>query len=89
MLGQSELTMLVDPRLPSKIYQGITTEVTGEGDSAAPLSPAMIAADHNSYAHLKINPDWTTFREVFCPPSSAREWASTSPATSAKPPSAA
>src|SRR5206468_1773157 len=31
MLGQSELTMLVDPRLPSKIYQGITTEVTGEG----------------------------------------------------------
>jgi len=65
MLGQSELTMLVDARLPSKIYQGITTEVTGEGDSAAPLSPAMIAADHNSYAHLKINPDWTTFREFF------------------------
>src|ERR1700733_5295954 len=29
MLGQSEMTMLVDPRLPSKIYQGITTEVTG------------------------------------------------------------
>ncbi|MGA8530152.1 MAG: hypothetical protein WB622_10580, partial [Acidobacteriaceae bacterium] len=24
MLGQSELTMLVDPPLPSKIYQGIT-----------------------------------------------------------------
>src|SRR5579864_9680287 len=31
MLGQSELTILVDPRLPSKIYQGITTEITGEG----------------------------------------------------------
>ena len=29
MLGQSEMTMLVDPRLPSKIYQGITTEITG------------------------------------------------------------
>src|SRR3984885_789274 len=26
MLGQSEATILVDPRLPSKIYQGITTE---------------------------------------------------------------
>src|SRR5690349_11433058 len=25
MLGQSELTILVDPHLPSKIYQGITT----------------------------------------------------------------
>ena len=31
MLGQSELTILVNPHLPSKIYQGITTEVTGEG----------------------------------------------------------
>src|SRR3954447_1276318 len=31
MLGQSELTILVDPRLPSKIYQGITSEITGEG----------------------------------------------------------
>src|SRR5262249_52314632 len=36
MLGQSEMTMLVDPQLPSKIYQGITTEITGEGGSAAP-----------------------------------------------------
>src|SRR5882724_1944406 len=33
MLGQSEATILVDPRLPSKIYQGITTEITGEGGS--------------------------------------------------------
>src|SRR5580700_10242644 len=33
MLGQSELTILVDPRLPSKIYQGITSEITGEGNS--------------------------------------------------------
>ena len=32
MLGQSELTMLVDPRLPSKVFQGITTEITGEGN---------------------------------------------------------
>ncbi len=65
MLGQSESTILVDPRLPSKIYQGITTEVTGEGGSAAPLTPAMIAADHADYDHLKITPDWTTFRGYF------------------------
>jgi dihydroorotase/N-acyl-D-amino-acid deacylase len=45
MLGQSELTILVDPRLPSKIYQGITAEITGEGGSAAPLSDAIIQAD--------------------------------------------
>src|SRR5215475_10435228 len=31
MLGQSELTILVNPQLPSKIFQGITTEITGEG----------------------------------------------------------
>jgi len=35
MLGQSELTILVDPRLPSKIYQGITTEITGETTRSA------------------------------------------------------
>jgi N-acyl-D-amino-acid deacylase len=65
MLGQSELTMLVDPRLPSKIYQGITTEVTGEGDSVAPVDAAMLAADHSGYEHLKITPDWTTLRQYF------------------------
>src|SRR5271156_5019587 len=61
MLGQSELTILVDPRLPSKIYQGITTEITGEGGSAAPLSDALIASDRDTYEHYKINPDWRTF----------------------------
>ncbi len=65
MLGQSELSILVDPRLPSKIYQGITTEITGEGDSVAPLNPAMIAADRAGYEHLKITPDWTTLRQYF------------------------
>jgi N-acyl-D-amino-acid deacylase len=65
MLGQSELTMMVDPRLPSKIYQGITTEITGEGESVAPLNQAMIRADQADYDHLKIAPDWTTFREYF------------------------
>src|SRR5579863_1645937 len=65
MLGQSELTMLVNPRLPSKIFQGITTEVTGEGGSAAPLNGAIIAADRAGYDHLHIQPDWTTFHEYF------------------------
>src|SRR6266481_4080967 len=63
MLGQSEMTILVDPRLPSKIYQGITTEITGEGGSAAPLNDAIIRADHSGYEHLKITPDWRTFRQ--------------------------
>jgi N-acyl-D-amino-acid deacylase len=65
MLGQSDLTMLVNPHLPSKIFQGITTEITGEGGSAAPLNDAMIVADRVSYDHFHINPDWRTFREYF------------------------
>src|SRR5581483_1487180 len=65
MLGQSELTMLVDPRVPSKIFQGITTEITGEGDSAAPLNEAMIAANRSAYEIYGITPDWRTLREYF------------------------
>jgi N-acyl-D-aspartate/D-glutamate deacylase len=65
MLGQSEKTILVDPRLPSKIYQGITTEITGEGGSIAPLTDAIVEADKTGFAHLKITPDWRTFRQYF------------------------
>ncbi|HXW56622.1 MAG TPA: D-aminoacylase [Candidatus Cybelea sp.] len=65
MLGQSELTILVDPRLPSKIYQGITTEITGEGDSIAPQTDRTIAENRRQYERYKINPDWRTFREYF------------------------
>jgi dihydroorotase/N-acyl-D-amino-acid deacylase len=65
MLGQSEYTILVDPRLPSKIYQGITTEITGEGESIAPLSDAILHADQEQYDHYHIHADWRTFREYF------------------------
>src|SRR4051812_47491 len=65
MLGQSELTMLVEPHLPSKIFQGITTEITGEGGSAAPLNDAIVKADKVSYEHLKITPGWRTLAEYF------------------------
>jgi len=65
MLGQSELTILVDPRVPSKIYQGITTEVTGEGASAAPLNDAIIQSDRGDYEHYHITPDWRTLGQYF------------------------
>src|SRR5215471_536655 len=65
MLGQSELTLLVDPHVPSKIFQGITTEITGEGGSVAPLNDAIIKADKVSYDHLKIAPDWRTLAQYF------------------------
>jgi N-acyl-D-amino-acid deacylase len=65
MLGQSELTILVDPHVPSKIFQGITTEITGEGNSAAPQTDATIAEDRLEYEHYGIKPDWKTFHEYF------------------------
>src|SRR6202008_1527652 len=45
--------------------QGITTEITGEGGSIAPLNEVIIAADKTSYEHLQITPDWRTFRQYF------------------------
>jgi len=65
MLGQSELTILVEPRLPSKIFQGITTEVTGEGGSIAPLNDAILASDKVGYEHYGITADWRTLGQYF------------------------
>lgn len=65
MLGQSEFTILVNPHLPSKIFQGITTEITGEGNSIAPLNDRIAKADSATYDHFQIKPDWTNFRQYF------------------------
>jgi len=65
MLGQSELSILVEPRLPSKIFQGITTEITGEGGSIAPLNDAILQTDRLGYEHYHITADWRTFRQYF------------------------
>jgi len=45
MLGQSETNVLIDNRALSKVTQGITTEVTGEGGSVAPLTDRLVALD--------------------------------------------
>src|SRR5208282_4865917 len=58
MLGQSELTLLVNPHVPSKIFQGITTEITGEGNSVAPVNEAIAKQDAAIFAHYQIKQDW-------------------------------
>ncbi|GAC1302537.1 MAG: hypothetical protein NVSMB15_13470 [Steroidobacteraceae bacterium] len=65
MLGQSELTILVDPRLPSKIYQGITTEITGEGASAGPLLSHARTEAQRTLEHYGLHADWQTLGEYF------------------------
>jgi dihydroorotase/N-acyl-D-amino-acid deacylase len=65
MLGQSELTILVDPRLPSKVYQGITTEITGEGNSVAPVGGYAKTALKPTLEHLHLNAEWNNFDGYF------------------------
>ena len=65
MLGQSETTILVNPHLPSKIFQGITTEITGEGSTIAPLTDDLVKTDRVSYEHYGVQPTWRTLREYF------------------------
>jgi dihydroorotase/N-acyl-D-amino-acid deacylase len=65
MLGQSERTILVNPHLPSKIFQGITTEITGEGNSIAPVNDRLNALNQPTYQRLGITPDWHSFTEYF------------------------
>jgi N-acyl-D-amino-acid deacylase len=65
LLGQSEYPVLVDPRAASKITQGITTEVTGEGQSIAPTTEKLIAESEDVWKHYGIRPDWTTVAGYF------------------------
>jgi len=60
MLGQSELNLLVDNRAASKLMQGVTTELTGEGSSAAPTNARMIAEDQTWFDRFHVVPDWKT-----------------------------
>ena len=65
MLGQSETALLIDNRSLSKLAQGITTEITGEGGSIAPQNALTIAAAQPSLDpyHLKI--DWSTLDDYW------------------------
>ena len=65
MLGQSEFNILVDGRAASKIMQGITTEITGEGASIAPVNDRMVEAASASYRYFGVEQDFRTLAEYF------------------------
>src|SRR5437870_874499 len=48
MMGQSEINVLIDNRVLSKVTQGVTTEVTGEGGSIAPLTDKLVRDDSDA-----------------------------------------
>ena len=65
LLGQSEYNALVDRRAYSKVTQGITTEVTGEGTSIAPVNARMVEDGADVWKRYGLRPDWTTLTGYF------------------------
>jgi len=65
MLGQSEISILANPHVPSKIFQGITTEITGEGGSVAPTTPHLFAENQSLFKSYGITARWLSFTEYF------------------------
>lgn len=68
--GQSEFNLLVDNRAASKITQGVTTEITGEGTSIAPLNDRLkqqpdFGASEESAKKYGVTLDWSTLAEYF------------------------
>src|SRR6202161_2972194 len=65
MLGQSEDSLLIDNRSMSKLSQGITSEITGEGGSIAPQTDLTLAALQPMLDHYNLKVDWTTLDGYF------------------------
>jgi len=67
LLGQSEFNVLVDGRAASKITQGVTTEITGEGSSIAPVNDRMLSEEGRkmAFAQFGITPDWRSLDDYF------------------------
>ena len=65
MLGQSESYLLIDPRAMSKVMQGVTTEVTGEGESIAPINERQIKEQEGFLRRFNLKIDWRTLDDYF------------------------
>ena len=65
MLGQSETYLLIDPRAMSKVMMGVTTEVTGEGESIAPINERQIKEQEEFLRRFNLTIDWRTLDEYF------------------------
>ena len=65
MLGQSETYLLIDPRAMSKVMMGVTTEVTGEGESIAPINERQIKEQEDFLRRFNLTMDWRTLGDYF------------------------
>jgi N-acyl-D-amino-acid deacylase len=64
-LGQSEFPLLIDNRALSKLSQGITTEITGEGASIAPQNELTLASLKPFLDQYHVKVDWTRLDGYF------------------------
>src|SRR5712692_6426812 len=65
MLGQSEQFVLIDPRAMSKVMMGVTTEITGEGESIAPVNDRILKEQEDFNRRFNLTVDWRTLGEYF------------------------
>jgi len=65
MLGQSETFVLIDPRAMSKVMMGVTTEITGEGESIAPVNDRILKEQEDFNRRFNLTVDWRTLDEYF------------------------
>ena len=65
MLGQSESYLLIDPRAMSKVMMGVTTEITGEGESIAPINDRILKEQEDFNRRYNLTVDWRTLGEYF------------------------
>jgi dihydroorotase/N-acyl-D-amino-acid deacylase len=65
MLGQSETYLLIDPRAMSKVMMGVTTEITGEGESIAPINERQIKEQEDFLKRFNLTIDWPTLDQYF------------------------
>ena len=74
MLSQAQESMIVDGREESDLFQGVTLEVMGEGDSMGPLTDPMAARNELRESDAKYPINWRTLGQYL----QARERAGTS-----------
>ena len=65
MHSHSDFPLLVDGRALSKTTQGVTTELLGESDSAAPASGAVRPEVEKELKSYELSLDWATLGEYF------------------------
>lgn len=65
ILSHSILPLMIDPRCLSKITQGVTTEIMGEGWTPGPYNDKIDLRSMQSNPYAKLVPDWVDWLPTF------------------------